>query len=210
MADPRDDIMGAVNWGAASRLDLIERQEFSRTAGGQVIGKSFGTALWRATMVTNAMYRDQIMAFEAMLRSLDGVVRGLYLGDPRRIFPLSRPDGDFSDAGAFVQGLGGDGRSLRIGGLGGGFQLASGDYFCVIRPSGLRELYQAMESVAADGGGLTPLFEVRPHLRPGIAVNDSVALKGPTTLFVLEPGSVQTSMQDVLIGSVSFTAMESP
>src|SRR5690606_26037824 len=106
--------------------------------------------------------------------------------DLRRPYPLAYPDGDFSEAGVAVHTVGEDNKSLRLDGLPSSFVISRGDYLAISEADSpapaYGALYQSMETVVAVAG-VTPSFEVRPHLRPGTAVNDPVILKQPSTVF---------------------------
>lgn len=205
---PRSDIMTAVGW-TDQKFDLVERQEFSRQANGTTIAKSFGSALWSGTWTSAALERDVAADFEARLRSLDGSINGFHARDILRPYPRAYPTGSFSESGVAVHTVGDDGKSLRIDGLASGFVISRGDYLSVTTLGGVILLYQAMEDATADGGGVSPSFEVRPHLHPGVAINDIVKLKSPTTVFRLVPGSIDSSMRGWSRVVVSFSGIQS-
>ena len=47
------------------------------------------------------------------------------------------------------------------------------------------------DTVVANGSGVTPLFEVVPHIRPGAATSTAVELIRPYCKAIIIPGSVQ-------------------
>lgn len=189
-------------------FEPVERQEFSRSADGVTRGKDLGEALWRLSFVTRSMLSSDALAYEARLRSLRGVIGRFFAGDPRRCYPRAHRTGAFNDTGT-IHTLGGDNKSLRIDSLDPGLALSVGDYLAF--PYGATPsyaLHQVVEPAVADGSGLTPLFEVYPHIRPGVAVSAAVTLKLPQALFALEPGSVRRNHAGGPRWTVGFSAMQ--
>ncbi len=187
---------------------VLQRQEFSRTADGVTRGKDLGEALWRASYTTKPLLSSDALAYEAKLRSLNGVIGRFFAGDPSRCNPREHKDGSFSDTGV-IASIGVDNKSLALEGLDAGFKISAGDYLAFqygSTPS--YALHQAMEDAVADGSGETPAFEVFPHIRPGVAEAATVTLKRPQALFVLEPNSVSRRRVAGPYWSVSFSAIQ--
>jgi hypothetical protein len=208
---PRADLFSGVGL-LIDAFDLFERQELSRTADGVTRGKSFGSAIWRASVSTVPMHQSDALTFAAKLRSLDGVVNRFYLGDVRRPYPAAHADGNFTDSGVILS-VHENNKAVAIDGLAGGLQLSVGDMLSFdygATPS--RALHQVMEAATASGSptGPTAQFEVRPHLRPGIAASPmpEVTLKRPTGLFALEPNSIRMPRLDPILYSISFSAVQ--
>jgi hypothetical protein len=66
-----------------------------------------------------------------------------------------------------------------------------------------------MEAATANGSGITPEFEIRPGLWPGVtAPNPNVTVKQPACVMAIMPGSVVSDAQTTGWGSISFSAME--
>src|SRR5690606_11490609 len=120
---------------------------------------------------------------------LDALENGLqtFRGYPlSRCFPIAYPSASWPTGGTFagdtatIFAVGVDNKSLQVDLLPAGFQLRVGDMIQVRRGSTTRrDLYRVQEVATADGAGLTPAFKVRPHLWPGIAVDDVVSVKRP-------------------------------
>lgn len=205
---PRSDIVSS-NGFASQTFRLFERQEFSRTAGGRTIGKSLGSPLWVTELETYPLPNAQALDFEARLNMLDGVIGTFYAGDLRRMRPAAYANGGFTDAGVEIHTVGENGKSLRLKGLGAGFILTRGDYLSFdygVAPS--RALHQVVESVVADGSGVTPLFEIRPHWRPGVAVDTPVKLNRPEGEFALNPDSLKQQPHGPFFTALSFSATQ--
>lgn len=200
---PRNDVL-SVDF-TDQTFKLIERQEYSRSANGVTYGKSMGSSLWQGRWVTAPLYHDDALDYEAILRSLDGVIGTFYGHDLRRPYPRAHADGVFADD-AEIAALGVDGKSMALDGLSAGFILSRGDYLAFDYGSA-RALHQAMESVVADGTGTTPSFEVRPHIRQGATLGAGVTLKRPSAIFALLPGTLETTVSG-MTSSVSFEAIQ--
>lgn len=207
---PRTDIYDP-NLFESAEFNVVQRQEFSRSANGVTQGKDLGDALWRLSFTTKPMLSSDALAFEAKLRSLNGVIGRFFAGDPRRCNPRLHKDGSFSDSGTIAD-VGDDNKSLKLATLPAGFKISVGDYIAFqygSTPS--YALHQAMESATADGSGDTGFFEVFPHIRTGIiddSPGTSVTLKHPQALFALEPGSLSRRRIAGPWFSVSFSGIQ--
>jgi len=209
---PRTDIMAYCGYQPdAVPLRLQSRQEISRTASGVTIGKDLGPAIWMGEFVTQPLALDDMVDFEAILNSLDGVVRQFEAGDLRRPYPKAHPTGSFNET-AYLSAVQAGGGAIKINGTDIGFTVSRGDYLAFDYPDGRRALHQAMETVTSVSGGETSYFEVRPRLiMPSVALSPSITVrfKNPTGLFCLVPGSVQSQMTGGEHGVVRFQAVQS-
>ena len=207
---PRTDIMAYCGYQPdAVPLRLQSRQEMSRTARA-TYGKDLGPAVWFGEFVTQPLTLDDAVDFEAILNSLDGVIRQFEAGDLRRPYPKAHASGAFNDT-AFLSDVQAGGGAIKINGTDIGFTVSRGDYFEFDYPNGVRALHQAMETVTSVSGGETAFFEVRPHLiMPDVALSPSIGVrfKNPMGLFNLVPGSVQPQMSGGLHGVVRFQAAQ--
>jgi hypothetical protein len=206
---PRTDIMSFCGYAPdAVPLRLTSRQESSRTAGGVTVAKDLGPALWFGSYVTTELDLDDMVSFEATLNSLDGSIQTFEAGDMRRPYPKAHASGSFNDTGV-LNAVDSNNKAIKISGLDAGFVLSVGDYLSFTYGTN-RALHQVMESATANGSGLTPYFEVRPHLRVGWTLSPaiSVTLKKPMGVFMLVPGSVNPQMRSGLSGSVAFQAVQ--
>jgi hypothetical protein len=100
-------------------------------------------------------------------------------------------------------------KALTLSGLPAGYVITMGDYLHVDygTPS-RRALLQASEGATANGSGVTGEFEVRPHLRPGIATALAVTLKKPAAKVKIVPGSVRIETVTTLLSQLRFTARQ--
>jgi hypothetical protein len=187
-------------------FSVMQRQEISRSADGVTRAKDLGDALWKITASTRPMLSSDALAYEAKLRSLNGAIGTFLAGDPSRCNPRAHKDGLFDDD-AVVNDLGIDNKSLKLGGLDPGFKISAGDYLSTAGYA----LHQAMQDAVADGSGITTLFEVFPHIRPGMFSESpatGVTLKQPQAEFALEPGSLSRRRLSGPWWSVSFSGVQ--
>jgi hypothetical protein len=208
---PRTDIMTLARV-TDTRPRLQSRQEYSRAASGAEYGKDFGSAIWVFEHISAQMLNAEALDLEAALNSLDGVIHQFESYDVRRPFPKSAPTGfagmSPSTGLGTIHTVGGNNKSLRLQGLPSTFVLSRGDYisFAYGTPA-VRAFHQIMETVTAVAG-VSPLFEVRPHLRPGAVVGLSVKLNG-RGLFTLGRDTVDVQSVGSLHSTVSFQAIQS-
>lgn len=206
---PRTDIMTFVPYGPSSvPLRLQQRQELSRTAGGITVGKDLGSPIWVGDFTTAILPIDDMVEFEAMMNSLDGVVGTFEAGDMRRPYPKAHSSGVFNDTGALYD-VHSSNKAIRLAGLDIGFHLSVGDYLS-FNYGTARALHQVMEAAAAVSGGVTDFFEVRPHIRTGwvLSPSTSVTLKKPKGVFTMTPGSLSSQMSGPIHGTVQFSAVQ--
>lgn len=204
---PRTDIMTMVEYSPnTAALQLVLQQEVSRSANGKPWGKDLGDPYWSGAWTTVALGNDDAVAFEAALRSLDGLIGTFEAGEVRKRLPRLHPDGVFTDT-TVLQSLNVNNKALSISGASAGFKISVGD-FLHFDFGGLRALHEAMEPATANGAGVTPEFEVRPYIRPGATVGTAVVFRNPCGIFSLTPGSVQPAQSGNLTGAVTFQATQ--
>lgn len=192
------------------RFQLVSRQEYSRTASGVTLGRDMGPALWQASFTTTPMYHDDAMSVEAKLNSLNGLTRGFYAGDIRRVFPRAYPTGVFNDTGT-ISSINANGRMLSLSGLPANFKISAGDYMEYDYGTGnqLRALLQVVADVNSTGDGVANNVEFRPFIPVGTATSTPVRFKRPRALFTLTPEGIDQTIVDGCFTQLSFTAMQS-
>jgi hypothetical protein len=205
---PRTDVMGFCGYTPeATPLRLLSRQDLSFEASGVSHGKDYGPGLWLGDFVTEGLSHRRATEFQAIMHSLDGVIGSFEACDLRKPYPAAYPTGAFDDAATLAAVAG---RAMRLDDLAPGFVLTTGDYlsFDYGDDDELRALHQVMETVTADGGGLTPLFEVRPAIRPGYTIGAAITLKNPMGIFRLMPDSVVPRMMSATQTQIAFKAVQ--
>lgn len=201
---PRTDILTSVE---DQTFQLMSRQELSRQADGRTIGKDLGSAIWMVSYTTIPMYNDDALAYEAALNSLDGTVNTFEAADVRRLYPRQYPTGSCNNGN--LASVNANNKALSLSGLAAGQIVSAGDYLSFNYGSSVA-LHQAVETITANGSGLTGEFEVRPHIRPGwtLSPSTSVKLKLPRGIFTLVPGSVSSKINSSVTSKISFQAVQ--
>jgi hypothetical protein len=181
--------------GWVTNFELRWRQEVSRTQAG----------------VTRV--RAELDYWRARLDALEGGLK-TFKGTPlSRYYPVAYPRGSwptgvsFDGVSAQVHTVSST-NSLRLKLLPAAYVVSVGDMISIAHSSTKQCLVRAMETVTADGSGITAAFEVRPHLAVGVAANDVVSVKRPWCPMTLVPGSLATSSEDNGRGKISFDAVE--
>jgi hypothetical protein len=188
---------------------LVSRQELgSRSANGTTYGKDFGSALWQVSFTTGPIPNDDALAYEALLNSLDGVIGSFEAYDLRRPYPRATPDGSGASDGVLAS-VNTNNKAITLSGLAASQVVSRGDYLSFTYGTS-RALHQVMETVTANGSGVTPEFEVRPHLRPGWTLSPAITvkLKNPAGLFSLTSGSVQPKPSGALHTVISWSGTQ--
>lgn len=223
------DISG-IGW--STEFNLLYRQEQSRHASGRTRVKDFGTPIWSATYTTKNLSPNNIDFWKAKLNALENGLNTFIAYPTSRCWPIAHPggvavdetgwvleSGFWNDAGIWLGGvpwndtivttglvdvININNKALSIKNIP-YLNLSIGDFLSIDN-----NLYQVMEDAeSATIAGITPQFEVRPHLSSSISVNDVVLINKPSCLMTLVPGSVSASSGLNGRGSISFQAIES-
>lgn len=202
--------------GWSTQFDLQWRKEQSRQGNGATRKKDLGTPLWRAKYQTRDLFRPSDLDYwRAVLNSMDGgeaTFRGYNIA---RSFPILYPNGSwptgvsFDGESATVHTVGVNNKSLRIDLLPAGYTISVGDFLSIEYGSPTKYfLCQAVESATADGSGVTPTFEVRPHLPVGLAVDGIVRVKRPFCEMTIDTDTLSIPANLIGRGAISFEATE--
>jgi len=200
LTEPFDILPDWPGW--ITEFELLYRQEQSRTAAGRTIVKDFGSPLWRMTAVSRSLSPNELDYWRARLEAMDGGLTTFKAYPLSRCRPILHPGSAALPAGT-LHTIGGNRKSVRIDDLD-GITLSIGDLICIDG----RDLHRVVEG-AATVTGLTPLFEVRPHLWADVVTGVAVSINRPFCLMSIVPGSI-TSSADAQTGrgSISFQAIE--
>lgn len=195
------------------RWILHDQQEYSGLGSGETLIADLGPRLWKADVAFSTMSDDDAAALQADIETLDGGINEFYLYDPRKKFPRADPNGAIlGSSNVQIAALGGNNKSLSVSGLPAGYVLSKGDLFHFDYGTSpvRRALHRIVEDVVANGVGLTPSFEVRPHFRTGVQTGLAVKLVKPAAKMKLVPGSFDPGMGSVGLGTsgIAFQAMQ--
>lgn len=176
---------------------LMTQQEVSGLGSGQILVADLGPALWVAEIETKPMRRPEASLLQSRLDTLEGSLHAFYLYDPWKCAPAADPGGTtLGESTVKIYSREANNKELALYGLPAGYVLTAGDYlaFDYGSPS-RRALHRIVNTVTADGDGITPTLEVRPHLRSGVANDLVVTLVKAAAKMVMEPGSLQIAAQ---------------
>lgn len=203
------------DWPGSATLDLRPGDEISGTGGGGIYVKELRPPLWMLTARSRLLRPTQVLQWKARLNSLENGKRLFWAFDKAACYPIAYPRGTWPTGGAFngltatIASIGGNNKSLSVDLLPAGYVGSVGDFLGITYGAGpYYGLYQVAEAFQADGAGVTGVFEVRPHLRPGTAVNDLVAVKHPSCQMRIVPGTVDPDVGDTGWGRISFQGIQ--
>lgn len=182
--------------GWSVEFDLLWRQEQSRQANGRTIVKDMGSPLWRATYQSRQMRANELDKWRARLHAMENGLK-TFKGYPlSRCRPIAHP-GPSSLPSGTISSIGADRKTVTLSGLV-GITLQAGDMICIRD----KDLHQIVDVAAG-------VYEVRPHIWPGVTTGAAVSISKPFCIMAIVPGSI-TSTADMAsgIGAVSFQAIE--
>ena len=189
---------------------LVEQQEFSGLGTGEGLAHDLGPRLWQMAVQSAPQPFDDVQALRARIDALDGAINTFYATYKGKEYPKADPDGSIlGSATPTIHTIDANRKEMRVTGLPAGYVLTAGDMLAVDYGSpSRRALVRLVTGATASGAGLTPLFEVRPHLRPGITTTLDAILKKPAMKCKIVPGSLSTEDNMMVTGSISFTVRQ--
>lgn len=115
----------------------------------------------------------------------------------------------FTGAGT-VGTINANNKAMTLKGLPSAYQVSEGDMLSFeYGPGPGYALHRIEESVTANAAGVSPEFEVRPHIRPGATVGAVVRLHKPRCMMMIVPGSVSAPADlNTGRGTVSFQGIQ--
>lgn len=196
-------------WPGVATLSLIYRQEIAPERGGQQNSSDLGPALWELTAQSRELKNSEYRDWLAQLHSLENGAKIFKGYDRTACFPLAYPNGGSSAATGTIFDIENSTlRRLRITGLSANQIISRGDFMSWNYDNGYIALHQAMETIVANGSGLTTMIEVRPHIRESADLEASptptVRLRKPHANMHIVPGSVQSSFGMNGRGTIAF------
>lgn len=210
--EPTPDILGDLLRISTLRMRLVADQQVSGLGGGQILVADLAPKHWEFEITLINMEGKDVRKVQALIEALDEGMNSFFLYDPRAAYPIT-------DAGGLVLGAsevkiasldGSDSRFLSLKGLPAGYVLSIGDMlsFDFGTPS-KRALHRIVAGGTADGTGVTPALEVRPHILPGAAVDAVVNLKKPSARVKIVPGTFDPgTARQMLTSGMGFKARQ--
>jgi hypothetical protein len=191
----------AVEW------KMLDQQELSGLGSGEILAADLAPRLWEGDVSTGPIYNDDAAELQGLFETLDGSINAFFLYDPRKPYPRFDPTGSILGVAApVIASLGANNKSMTVSALPAAYVLSAGDYLAFdygTNPT-RRAYHRIVETATANGSGVTPLFEVRPHIRPGATVSTPIILKKPSAKVVLVPGSFGSASAGALHSRLSF------
>lgn len=187
---------------------VLERfEETSGTAFGDILTSEIAAPKWRAEVGLRPMPVTEANDLQAMFEVL-GSSNTFDLYDLRKCFPASDPGGD-AIAGHVLTIHAVGTSALRLAGLPNGYRLTRGDMVTVLYGPApqRRALYRIAEDAIAQPSGITPWFEVRPHIKTGTVAGDVASVWRPAARMQVtsyDPGD----RAGRYVGGMGFTAIE--
>ncbi len=195
---PLDILDGFPGW--TTEFEPVFRQEQSRQANGVTRVKDQGSPIWRGAWQSKVLSANALDHWRARLEALEGGLKTFRGYSLSRCRPIAHPGSSALPQGA-LHTIGANRNAIRVNNIA-GITLSIGDIIQI----GDADIHRVMEPAA---GTLTALFEVRPHLWPGVATGATVRLVKPSCIMTLVPGSVSSQADPQTgRGSISFQGME--
>ena len=186
---------------------LSHPQEHTRLGDGTVISASLGASLWTGTIRLAQANHPRHAQMEALIALMDQPGATFLCHDPRYVGPASDPTGAiFGSKTVTIHSVASNMRELRLTGLPSGYVLSAGDMLGF--QYGVNPVRYALHRIVVGGtassGGLTPMLEVVPSLRPGAAAGLTVSLVRPACKARLLPDPTYGAGRQALSRGASF------
>lgn len=195
--------------GWTTGFSLHWRQEQSTLASGRILVKDMGSPLWTLRAASKVLSPNNLDAWRAKLTALENGLQQFWGYPMTRCYPIAYPNGSWPTGATFngscvLSAINANRKAIALQALPAGFVLSVGDYVSIAG-----DLHQVMEAATANGSGVTPQFEVRPHIWPAVtAPTPGVLVKQPACKMAVVPGSVSSDAQLNGWGALSFQAIE--
>jgi hypothetical protein len=185
---------------AGGTFRLSESRKFSASARGEVFAREGGARRWEGSVMLTPAPNARAGGFDVILDVLTGSGASALLYDHRRPYPALDPYGSIlGPSTVVIASVAGSFKELVLSGLPSRYLLSRGDYlsFSYIDVIGAQQwsLHRVVDMmVEASDAGVTPTFEVSPHLPDDITlVGAAVSLVKPVCKVVLRPQTVKHS-----------------
>ncbi|PRD42182.1 hypothetical protein C5748_17100 [Phyllobacterium phragmitis] len=214
LSDIVDILDGFPGWTTDFRL--MRRDQTARSQGGSTIVKRRNTPLWTLTAQTISLRPNDLDRWRARMEALEDASRLFWGYSMSRCYPILYPNGSWPTGPAFngltatINTLNANNKAMTLAGVPEGYKPSEGDMLSFqYGPDPSYALHRIEETVTASAGGVTPEFEVRPHIRPGAVVGTAVRLVRPRCLMMIVPGSVSAPADlNTGRGTVSFQGLQ--
>jgi hypothetical protein len=177
----------------STTFELGEAVIVNETGGGEILRSDYGTRLWYGTVTLAPSRPVAIENIKALIRPLQDS-RASFLLYPRHK-RRATGGGALTEPIGQINSLPANNRLLTLKGLPASYVITRGDFLSFIYGSSPSRyaFHQVVESINANGSGVTGEFEVVPPIRPGALVNHNVQFNKPRLKAIMVPGSLSIS-----------------
>ncbi|MCO4316348.1 hypothetical protein M8997_004065 [Phyllobacterium sp. 21LDTY02-6] len=178
---------------------LKEQQQLTGLGSGEILAANMAPPRVEAQVDINPMYHEDAAEVQALIEALDGALGTFYLHSPQKAYPRMDPTGSILGASSVtIDSLVSNNKEMRLAGLPAGYVLSGGDLLSFNYGTNpvRRALHRIVLPVTASGTGVTPLFEVRPYIRPGAATGLAVTLIKAAAKVKMIPDSFNPGTND--------------
>lgn len=188
------------------KLYLEPMQDTSYSGGGDVYTVDLAPSPWVGDGQVGILRPQQAAELQALFETLDGGLNSFYMGHILYRFPFSDPFGEVLNSHSNtikINTLDANNKELTLKDAPPGFTFTAGSFFHFDYGSNPvhRAFHRLVNTVTANGSGVTPAIEVRPHIRPGAVVNTVVEFRDPCFEANVVPGTFGPGNAETLIVS---------
>lgn len=203
LSSPRSiaQFFDAIKWSYPKPFTIAQQGDVARREDARSLVSMSGQGYWRFSAKVQENIQSIALRYQTLIEAVAHGGLEFYAYDFRRPYPLLDPTGSIIGANAVkINSVGSDNSSVSLKTLTNGYKLSIGDYLQLTGAYG-DSLHRLVEDVTADGSAVTSEFQVIPELPTGVAVNDAVNLKKPSTKFIITPGSFDEGEADLITTS---------
>lgn len=171
--------------GPSVPLTLQRNDEFSGSGDGRYWSVQLSRPLWKASYDLYAKDGAHAREINAKVHGLDGAQKTFFWRDPYYPGPSS---GTAGLGAVSVDAVNADRSRVTLSGLPAGFRIYAGEFLSITYSSGRVYFGAFCETATANGSGVTPSREVRPHIPMGVGAGASVELVRPYFKSIIPPG----------------------
>lgn len=186
---PYVDFWEQLRWADRPVFVAQHNRKQSISGGGDIMSTIYGRPKWMINVNVSGGRHNRNLLQEADLMhvaSRDGTILAY---DLRRPFPENDPDGwKLNARDVTIKTKGSNNRSVSLQDVSPQFIVTKGDKMSVLYDTDKYFLFEAMETVQADGSGDTPEFEIWPYLPDALDVGDPVTMRKACGKFKLSAG----------------------
>ena len=188
-----EDFLGVLPISSMT-MECPEVVETSQTAGAELLADAIGNRYWQGEIRLGVMQRSEARAVKALIDGVRTAGGSFMVHDITHPFPEEDPNGTvLAGLTPQISALPADQRLMRLNGVE-DYTLRRGDYlgFEYLSSPTRFALHRVMDLEVTGGPiGVTPEFEVVPHIEPGAVTGAAVQLGRPACKAIIVPDSVQ-------------------